>query len=642
MSGVAGPIDAHGDLGRREQFGGTLPFVRQYLRLRLERTSINSNSNSIKEKEMADFRKWVLVLVLFVLCAGLASAADQCQAVPAQVPVIREGGLAELVGDKILSCSIAVDTTVNFQIFMTNTFVTSKFNSISRPALIVNDDKWGGGAVYRGVPAPSGPTQSIQFQNVLLPAGTNTQVRITNIRVVAPPYSPPLTWVYEMVTISPSGAIAISDLQPQVAAVQPSFVFSVNGCTGSGTPSLTFQQCISQPYPAGALHFAVKFTELFPTAFKVRGNDPVQDNPNQAPPYGTESGLTYEGTNDVTTTDVATQGTRFLVTFSNVPAGVNIWVTDRELGTVSTGNGTLVAAQALFVSGADSKGAGGTYGAASSSATQAICGETLLWGNTTTEEPPPAVPPALLVGAYGQGNTTQYAVWEVVNNNQYALDTFVFGVQVAYTANTGADLPGVTTTPGQVTGTLAPTSTDVSQSSSPPQPRFNSPVQQGTQPFQIMRCATNLLFPYVTNLGTYNTGMALVNTSKDNAGGGIPWATQTQSGPCHLYFFGNLTLAAQNTPTVAAGSLVKFTLTAPPSTFTQSTAGFEGYVIARCDFQFAHGFAFIVDQSLPGFGSESYLALVIPQGGGSSVNLTVRTPDGPGYILPGAGETLGP
>jgi hypothetical protein len=468
-------------------------------------------------------------------------------------------------------------------------------------------------------------------------------VRITNIRVVAPPYTPPLSWVYEMVTISPTGAIAISDLQPQVAAVQPSFVFAVTGCTGSGTPSLTFQQCISQPSSPGALHFAVKFTELFPTAFKIMNTSGGQTNPNQFPPYGTESGLTYIGTNAVTTTDVATQGTRFLVTFTNVPAGVNLWVTDRELGGVSTGNHTLVAAQALFVSGANGAGAGGTVGAASSSATQATCNSVAQYGNGTTTPVPPATDPvARLVAAYGQGTTTQYAIWEVVNNNQYALDTIAFGVEVAYTSNTGADLPGVTTTPGQVTGTLAPTSTDVSQSTSAPQPRFNAPVQQGTQPFQILRCTTNLLFPYVTNLGTYNTGMALVNTSKDNAGGGIPWATQTQSGPCHVYFFGNMTLAAQNTPTIAAGSLVKFTLTAPPSTFTQSTAGFEGYVIARCDFQFAHGFAFIVDQSLPGFGSESYLALVIPQGGVGLVNMTVRTPDGQGFVQAGAGEMLGP
>jgi len=170
-----------------------------------------------------------------------------------------------------------------------------------------------------------------------------------------------------------------------------------------------------------------------------------------------------------------------------------------------------------------------------------------------------------------------------------------------------------------VNGTLAPTSTDLTQSQTAPQPRFQLTPQQGTQPFQIVRCVTNLLFPYVTNTGTYNTGMALVNTSKDNFG------TPTQTGACHLYFFGNMPIAMQTTPTVGAGtvdvryrSLVKFTLTAPPtdssgnSTFTQSTAGFEGYVIARCDFQFAHGFAFIVDQTLPGFGSESYLALIIP------------------------------
>ena len=42
-------------------------------------------------------------------------------------------------------------------------------------------------------------------------------------------------------------------------------------------------------------------------------------------------------------------------------------------------------------------------------------------------------------------------------------------------------------------------------------------------------------------------------------------------------------------------------------------AGFQGYVIAICDFQFAHGYAYIAD----GFGvdaraAQGYLALIIP------------------------------
>jgi hypothetical protein len=45
---------------------------------------------------------------------------------------------------------------------------------------------------------------------------------------------------------------------------------------------------------------------------------------------------------------------------------------------------------------------------------------------------------------------------------------------------------------------------------------------------------------------------------------------------------------------------------------TSSAAGFQGYIIARCSFQYAHGFAFISDRNTPSLGSQGYLALVIP------------------------------
>jgi hypothetical protein len=42
-----------------------------------------------------------------------------------------------------------------------------------------------------------------------------------------------------------------------------------------------------------------------------------------------------------------------------------------------------------------------------------------------------------------------------------------------------------------------------------------------------------------------------------------------------------------------------------------ATPGFHGYIIAICDFQYAHGFAFVSDLGAAKL-AEGYLALIIP------------------------------
>jgi hypothetical protein len=37
----------------------------------------------------------------------------------------------------------------------------------------------------------------------------------------------------------------------------------------------------------------------------------------------------------------------------------------------------------------------------------------------------------------------------------------------------------------------------------------------------------------------------------------------------------------------------------------------QGYMIAKCRFPYAHGYAFISDRNLPSLGSSSYLAQVL-------------------------------
>jgi hypothetical protein len=102
----------------------------------LKRSFINSNPHLHKEKEMVDFRKALLVLAVLVFAAGIVSAQAvnplQCVANAGVPPIARAEGVAEEVGQVIISCTGGTPTalgapipTVNVQIFL-NTFVTSR------------------------------------------------------------------------------------------------------------------------------------------------------------------------------------------------------------------------------------------------------------------------------------------------------------------------------------------------------------------------------------------------------------------------------------------------------------------------------------------------------------------------------------
>jgi hypothetical protein len=157
----------------------------------------------------------------------------------------------------------------------------------------------------------------------------------------------------------------------------------------------------------------------------------------------------------------------------------------------------------------------------------------------------------------------------------------------------------------------------------------------------VNRCVTYLLFPFVTgnNIPGFTTGMAIANTSSDDAafvtGGGVA-ASRTasaQAGAITLYGWHNSTKDATGssttnfTPSTFTGAAVSAVVSANLSvgdTWTgvidgaTAFAGFQGYVIAKCDFQFAHGFSFIVGKYNSGSVfdvAHGYIALVIPDPG---------------------------
>jgi len=145
-------------------------------------------------------------------------------------------------------------------------------------------------------------------------------------------------------------------------------------------------------------------------------------------------------------------------------------------------------------------------------------------------------------------------------------------------------------------------------------PRFSdNPQPTPAAPLLLIApCTTNLLFPWiVSNVAQFDTGIAIANTSVDPFSAIVANPTPPEHGTCTITGFpkGEGTPIALTTGDISAGD----TYTAVLSTTVFN--GFAGYIIARCNFQYGHGFAFITNNyatGMPPTVGQGYIALVIP------------------------------
>ena len=120
-----------------------------------------------------------------------------------------------------------------------------------------------------------------------------------------------------------------------------------------------------------------------------------------------------------------------------------------------------------------------------------------------------------------------------------------------------------------------------------PLPRFVKSAKTAAI-IEVDDCATTLLFPFVFNQSGFDTGIVISNTS-------------SESGSCTINYHGAGGPDPHESPLIAGGGQLIFTLSS-----TVDTTGFQGYLVAVCDFRKAYGFAIILD----GFGEiDSTLAL---------------------------------
>lgn len=98
---------------------------------------------------------------------------------------------------------------------------------------------------------------------------------------------------------------------------------------------------------------------------------------------------------------------------------------------------------------------------------------------------------------------------------------------------------------------------------------------------------TALLFTFLSNQAGFDTGLSISNTGAD------PFGTTGDTGTCTLSFFGTVSNGNPFNPVVVTPSL------APGATYASTTSvlapNFQGYMIAVCNFDYAHGFGFVTD-----------------------------------------------
>jgi len=600
-------------------------------------------------------------------------AAFSCVGNAGVPPIVRAEGLTELVGDLVLNCTGGTPTAAgspvpqaNVQIFL-NTNVTSRL--VSDPwseALLMIDEPGAaaqrycsvnGGCAITGVGAAAGSdgivdgvdydqtsgsggsvpnvyqgrnagANSIVWLGVPIdPPGTNATrvIRITNIRAnanqlgVSSTLIP--TQIVMFVSVTGTTSVPINNPQQTVAFIQPGLSFSTRQAVNSYLQCVSFNSAAATDSSKALINgmgTIVRFSEGFASAFKRRNAAAYVDGDTSPTPvdqnvpgaiYNTETGflnqtpsiVTGSSANGLAAAGLADHGTRLMARFANVPAGVVLYaslypvVTCSDCGPSSRPAITAVRAattstltMARLVT-TDANG-GGSFSRVTGT-------------NTSSFDGGAATAPIALNNGAGM------AVWEVLQADPLTSQTYEFGVGVSYVANTSNNLPGLGS--ATVAGSFAPLSTVTTQSASAPLPRFADTSSARTI-FTISACTTNILFVFLTNQAGFDSGIAISNTSVD------PFGTAPQSGPCKLNYYGETTgggaaPAAQTSAVVPAGKQLTAVLSTGGNYGIAATPGFQGYMIAQCQFQYAHGFAFISDVGANRV-SEAYLGLILDSG----------------------------
>jgi len=610
---------------------------------------------------MADFRKLLVALIAGALLFGsVASALDYGCSARAVPTMIRAESIDDFVGDIVIDCSgdlnssqLANGITVNIRAQL-NTTITSRLlttrtntipGSVTEGTLILDNangtaadlngspigyDSISGNVltpfldgsqnVYQAIKVPGSDTE-IEWQGVVLVGpGSNPihTIRLTNIRARAAGIIPAGGIVSGTVIITTPSSVAIFNNKMDLAYVRPGLMITYPGV-------VSFNNCDFLPLGNFTENNQVVLAEGFGTAFKPRLNNLAGATPHYVPggDYFDESGyqpdtLTLGSLVARTSIGRATTGTQFAVIVSNIPAGVDV------------------------------------HGDTPASTTNGLQVERVS-------------------STFSSSGTVLTLIYEVMGYDEPGSAQFLQDlVTIEVDAEVGPPTAIGTMTVHARFNPLAISSTLVAVVDSSPDndnnPRFVDADPNTIPDFLTIgqNCKTLLLFPYLTGQLGYESGIAITNTSVDPI---VDRQTVAQAGACILNFYGQqaaaklpltAAMATQTSVTIpaggqmtliASGGLASGTVYARDGSQVAACAtstsnpctgipAFQGYMIATCNFQYAHGFAFVTDTRSD--RTQGYLALVIPYRVINDDGEISRPPvDSSFFALPNQGENLG-
>jgi hypothetical protein len=479
------------------------------------------------------------------------------------------------------------------------------------------------------------------------PGTSGTRViRITNIRAnafqlgVSSTLVP--TQISEIIAVNGSTNLVIN--QPSggnvVGQVTPGLLQPPTITLGGVPGAALYQQCASvntyliSPPPPGAVTtdagIVVTATEGFAYSFKPQsyaqiiaakttadyeapGTPSFQDIPGYI--YRSEGGFTPENAAlaELTSTTVGEQigvadrGTQLQFTVAGLSSGVTLYAPSYIYLSGPYGAGTPVGVAVLIN---QSQSVGGAFATSSS---VPVAYSPVGGGATVTPNGAP-IPIA-------SSGTSATLVYEIYYADSSVAESLAVPISVSYVSNTASNIPAATTTPATIGVEFSPQSTVYTAATTAPIPRFG-PSGSPANLFSVSPCSCNLLFPFVSNIAGFDTGVAIANTSSD------PFGTSSQTGTVTLNYYGTTSGGGVAPPkavstAVAGGQELIFTLSNGGGFGIPATPGFEGYIIAQANFQYCHGFAFISDVGAQKL-AEGYLAisLDVPV---VSVNLALPT-----------------
>jgi len=512
----------------------------------------------------------LLALGLLVVGGAFAQEADLVCTLQATQHNIRAEGQTELLGDIIYKCNSSnleldapwdsreVNIIVNLSVNVTNNIDFGAGDEILDVSITVNDDFEMFGELIS-------PTQ-VAFDGVTIPfpgelgAPDETVISIVSLRGNAAQAGIPAEGQQIVINanLSSEPASILSVPNPTVIVG-----FSWLSLISEGVEDyLNGLQCVDfDEEEEDHAHLLVE--EGFASAWKTQGW------PTEAKDTFWESGYFATGSNNGAG---ASQETQFKVSIFDVPGSVTIsvWRTITDAGLELTLIG----------------GSGDTEG------------DDLCNGSGGDEE--------VDLDADGNG----YVIYGVCDTDPTDREEFDVSLIAEWVID---DTPDVGS--ASVTISYYPLDGSNFADADDPEPRFIDNSADPEEWLSVDKCVTTLLFPFVTNQSGFDTGLAISNTSEDWGLSGI----DAQEGECEIHYVGTDT--SGNIPDeditdsdVEAGDQLVWLLSSGGTHGLLGAPDFQGYILAACDFQYAHGYAFITD----GFGggipalAQGYLALVIP------------------------------